>query len=629
MRLPARLLPSLPARLLSALLPALLWLAVGACRPAPGPQAFDYVIGVSMANLTEPWRINMRDEIMAEAAHHPDLRMVFTDAADSSARQIQDVRTLLDSGIDLLIISPNQSEALSPVVAEAYRRIPVILLDRSVVGFDYTLFIGPDNRLIGKQAGQYVASLLGTNGGKIVEILGRSGSPPVLDRSIGFQEAIAQQGNITIVDTLVADWLRDKAEDELTLWLTKNGRVDIIMAQNDAMADGARRAARKLGIQGIRVVGIDGLPGPGGGIELVKSGALAATFTCPTGGKEAVINALDILHHEEGIPKKMILKTSLLTRQSIESGALATSPRPRLTSPDHRIVLGFAQVGKESDWRLANTESIKTAARQAGIELLFRDGEQKQENQIKAIREFIAKEVDAIAFSANVESGWGEVLREAKAAGIPVFIIDRPVDEKDESLWVTLMGSDFVEEGRRAARWLIEHLDTEKPVNIVELQGTIGSAPAIDRKIGFEEVLKDHPNYRIIVSQSGDFFRSVGREVMQQILRDLAAGNQRMDVLFAHNDDMAIGAIAAMEATGLKPGRDVVIVSVDGIRDAFKAMIAGRLNCSVECSPLLGPQLMKAVKDYMSGKDLPVRIVTSEVVFPAEVARAVLPTRKY
>ena len=609
-------------------LPFLL-LALAGCRPAPGPQAFDYVIGVSLANLTEPWRINLRDEIMAEAGHHRNLRIVFTDAADSNSRQIQDVHTLLDSGIDLLIISPNQSEALSPVITEAYQRIPVILLDRSVIGFDYTLFIGPDNRLIGKQAGQYVASILGAKGGKIVEILGRSGSPPVLDRSIGFQEAISQRSDISIVDTLVADWLRDKAEDELTRWLKKNGPVDVIMAQNDAMADGARRAAMKLGIDGIQVVGIDGLPGPGGGIEMVKSGALAATFTCPTGGKEAIIYALDILHHEEGIPKKMILKTSLVTRQTIESGALAASPRPRPPGPDHRIVLGFAQVGKESDWRLANTESIKTAARQAGIDLIFVDSEQQPEKQLEAVRSFIRRKVDIIAFSPIVESGWEPVLREVKAAGIPVFLTDRAVDVKDESLWVTLMGSDFVEEGRRAARWLLEYMDTERPVNIVELQGTIGSAPAIDRKLGFEEVLKDHPNYRIIVSRSGDFFRSVGKEVMQQILKDLAAGNRRMDVLFAHNDDMAIGAIAAMEAAGFKPGKDVVIVSVDGIRDAFKAMIAGKLNCSVECSPLLGPQLMKAIKDYMSGKDLPVRIVTSEVVFPAEVARAVLPTRKY
>jgi ABC-type sugar transport system substrate-binding protein len=620
--------PRLPGRLAPLLALSCLLASLAACRPPPGPQAFEQVLGVSMANLTEPWRITMRDEILAEAAQHENLRIVFTDAADSNNRQIQDVHTLLASGIDLLIISPNQSEALSPVITEAYHRIPVILLDRSVIGFDYTLFIGPDNRLIGKQAGQYVAQLLGPKGGKIVEILGRPGSPPVLDRSVGFREAVARQGNITIVDRLVGDWLRDKAEDQLASWLRNNGRVDVVFAQNDAMADGAHRAARKLGIEGIRVVGIDGLPGPNGGIELVKSGALSATFTCPTGGKEAVVYALDILHREEGIPKKMILRTSLVTRKTIESGALAAAPRPRLP-PDHRIVLGFAQVGKESDWRLADTESIKNAAHDAGFELLFRDGEQNQENQIKAIREFIAKKVDVISFSANVESGWGEVLREAKAAGIPVFIIDRPVDEKDESLWVSLMGSDFLEEGRRAARWLVEYMKTTRPVNIVELQGTIGSAPAIDRKIGFEEVLKDHPNYRIIVSESGDFFRSVGREVMERILKDLEARHLRMDGLFAHNDDMAIGAIAAMEAAGLRPGRDVVIVSVDGIRDAFKAMIAGKLNCSVECSPLLGPQLMKAVKDYMAGMDLPVRIVTSEVVFPAEVARSVLPSRKY
>jgi len=248
---------------------------------------------------------------------------------------------------------------------------------------------------------------------------------------------------------------------------------------------------------------------------------------------------------------------------------------------------------------------------------------------VAAVHSLIARKVDAIAFSPIVESGWEPALREAKAAGIPVFITDRAVDVKDESLWVTLMGSDFVEEGRRAARWLLGYLKTDRPVNIVELLGTIGSAPELDRTSGFKEILKDHPNYRIIVSEGGDFVRSRGKEVMQKILKDLAASGQRMDVLFAHNDDMAIGAIEAMKAVGVRPGKDVTIVSVDGIRDAFKAMIAGELNCSVECSPLLGPQLMKAVKDYMSGKELPGRIVTSEVVFPAEVARTILPTRKY
>ena len=617
-------------RALWALLSLALVVGAVSCRQAGrDARAFDYVIGVSMANLTEPWRISMRDEINAEAAHYANLRIVFTDAADSNSRQIQDVQTLLNSGIDLLIISPNDSEALSPVIAEAYRRIPVILLDRSVIGFDYTLFIGPDNRLIGKQAGQYVTELLGAKGGKIVEIMGRSGSPPVLDRSVGFRDAISHRRNITIKGTIVADWLRDKAEDELTSWLRENGQVDVIFAQNDAMADGARRAAVKLGIKDVRVVGIDGLPGPNGGIEMVRRGALSATFTCPTGGKESVIYAMDILHHEEGIPKKMILRTSLVTQKTIASGALAAPAHPRPAGPDHRIVLGFAQTGKESNWRLANTESIKTAARQAGIDLVFVDSEGRPEKQIAAVRSFIARKLDIISFSPIVESGWEPVLREAKAAGIPVFLSDRTVDVKDESLWTTFMGSDFVEEGRRAARWLVNDGKTETPVNIVELQGTIGSAPAIDRKIGFEEILKDHPNYHIIVSESGDFVRSNGKEVMQKILKDLAEKGQKMDVLFAHNDDMAIGAIEAMEAWGIKPGRDVVIVSVDGIRDAFTAMIAGKLNCSVECSPLLGPQLMKAVKDFMTGKDLPVRLITSEGVFPAEVARKVLPTRKY
>jgi len=617
-------------RLIPRLLLLPLLLVLSTCRPSGhDPAPYDYVIGVSMANLTEPWRINMRDEINTEAGHDGNLRIVFTDAADSNSRQIQDVRTLLGSGIDLLIISPNDSEALSPVITEAYHRIPVILLDRSVIGFDYTLFIGPDNRLIGKQAGQYVTELLGTKGGKIVEILGRSGSPPVLDRSVGFREAISPRRNITIVDTIVADWLRDKAEDELTAWLKKNGRTDVIFAQNDAMADGARRAAVKLGIKGIRVVGIDGLPGLNGGIELVRRGDLSATFTCPTGGKEAVIYALDILHHEEGIPKKMILRTALVTEKAIESGALLAPARPRFPGPDRRIVLGFAQTGTESNWRLANTESIKTAARQAGIDLVFVDSEGRPEKQVAAVRSFIARKVDIISFSPIVESGWEPVLREAKAAGIPVFITDRAVDVKDESLWVTLMGSDFLEEGRRAARWLVNYLKTDKQVNIVELLGTIGSAPEIDRTIGFKEILKDHPNYQIIVSESGEFVRSIGKELMQKILRDLDAKGEKMDVLFAHNDDMAIGAIETMEAWGIKPGKDVVIVSVDGIRDAFRAMIAGKLNCSVECSPLLGPQLMKAVKDFVSGKELPVRIVTSEVVFPAEVARAILPTRKY
>lgn len=299
---------------------------------------------------------------------------------------------------------------------------------------------------------------------------------------------------------------------------------------------------------------------------------------------------------------------------------------PQVARAQGKIVLGFSQIGAESEWRTANSESIKSAAKEHGIELKFSDAQQKQENQIKAIRSFIAQKVDVIAFSPVVESGWGTVLREAKAAKIPVILSDRAVNEKDDSLWVSFMGSDFVEEGRKAGRWLLENYKGQGDVNIVELQGTVGSAPAIDRKKGFEEIIKAKPNFKIIRSQTGDFTRAKGKEVMEAFLK---AEGKKINVLYAHNDDMAIGAIQAIEEAGLKPAKDIIIISIDAVKGAFEAMMAGKLNVSVECSPLLGPQLMQAVKDLKAGKTLPRRIVTEEGIFPMEVAAKEFPKRKY
>jgi ABC-type sugar transport system substrate-binding protein len=291
------------------------------------------------------------------------------------------------------------------------------------------------------------------------------------------------------------------------------------------------------------------------------------------------------------------------------------------------IVLGFSQIGAESEWRTANTASIQSAAPEAGITLRFSDAQQKQENQIKALRSFIAQRVDVIAFSPVVETGWETVLREAKAAKIPVILTDRAVQVSDDSLYLSLIGSDFVEEGRKAGRWLLENTkDVQGDINIVELQGTVGSAPANDRKKGFAEIIAADPRYKIIRSQTGDFTRAKGKEVMEAFLK---AEGKKINVLFAHNDDMAIGAIQAIEEAGLKPGSDITIISIDGVKGAFEAMIAGKLNVTVECSPLLGPQLMAAVKDVVAGKQIPKRIVTEESVFPKETAAQVLPTRKY
>ncbi|HKR40256.1 MAG TPA: ABC transporter substrate-binding protein [Paraburkholderia sp.] len=291
------------------------------------------------------------------------------------------------------------------------------------------------------------------------------------------------------------------------------------------------------------------------------------------------------------------------------------------------ITLGFSQVGAESAWRTANTVSVKAAAKDAGVNLKFSDAQQKQENQIRAIRSFIAQKVDVIAFSPVVESGWEPVLEEAKRAKIPVVLTDRAIDVKDPSLYVTMIGSDFMEEGRRAGHWLEERYKNEPgPINIAELQGTVGSAPANDRHAGLMEVIKSDPKFKVIASQSGDFTLAGGKQVMEAFAKTYG---KKINVVYAHNDDMALGAIQAMEEAGIKPGKDVTVVSFDATKGGFQAMVDGKINVDVECSPLLGPQLMAAVKDIVAGKQVPRRIVTDEGIFPMNVAAQVMPSRKY
>lgn len=292
-----------------------------------------------------------------------------------------------------------------------------------------------------------------------------------------------------------------------------------------------------------------------------------------------------------------------------------------------KIVLGFSQVGDESVWRTANTSSVMSAAKESGIEVLFSDAQQKQENQIKAIRSFIAQQVDIIAFSPIVETGWDAVLKEAKEAGIPVIILDRDIQVKDEALYTTYIGTDSLEEGKKAGRWLLEKCQKEtKTINVVELKGTDDSAPTIQRSNGFKEIIKSNAKIKIIGSENGDFMRSKGKEIMEKFLQ---AQKGSIDVVYSHNDDMALGAIEAIEEYGLKPGKDIMIVSVDAIKDALEAMIAGKLNCSVECNPLQGPQLMETAQDIIYGKTVPRRILIKEGIFTQDTAEKELPNRKY
>ncbi|MDK1280471.1 ABC transporter substrate-binding protein [Arthrobacter sp. zg-Y820] len=296
------------------------------------------------------------------------------------------------------------------------------------------------------------------------------------------------------------------------------------------------------------------------------------------------------------------------------------------TGSDEGITMGFAQVGAESGWRTANTKSVQDAAEAAGVDLKFSDAQQKQENQIKAIRSYIQQQVDVIAFSPVVESGWDTVLKEAKDANIPVILTDRAIDSADTSLYKTFLGSDFVEEGKKAGDWLVQDsAATDGPINIVELQGTTGAAPAIDRKEGFEAAIAADPDLKIVQSQTGDFTRSGGKQVMEAFLKN----TPDIDVVYAHNDDMGLGAIEAIEAAGKVPGKDVKIITVDAVKDGMTALSEGRINYIVECNPLLGVQLMELAEKVVAGEEVPARVVTEETAFTPEQAKEVLATREY
>lgn len=264
------------------------------------------------------------------------------------------------------------------------------------------------------------------------------------------------------------------------------------------------------------------------------------------------------------------------------------------------LTIGFSQVGTESDWRTNFTTVTLEEAQKRGINLLYLNAENSQENQIAALRYFIQQKVDAIILAPVIETGWNQVLEEARSAGIPVVIVDRNVTA-DESLYLTRVSSDFVHEGRLAAAWLAQA--TSGVCKIVEIQGTVGSSAARGRQIGFNQVIALFPQMEIIVSQTADFLRSSGYEVMKGILN--TEDPTQICAVWAHNDDMAIGAIQAIKEAGLRPGRDILIVSVDAIPDIFKAMAAGEANATIELSPYMAGPAFDAIADHLAGKEVP------------------------
>ena len=293
-----------------------------------------------------------------------------------------------------------------------------------------------------------------------------------------------------------------------------------------------------------------------------------------------------------------------------------------------KLVLGFSQIGSESAWRIGNTKDIEEQAEAYGIGLMFENANQKQENQIAAIRRFIAYKVDVIAFSPVVEEGWDNVLKEAKDAGIPVILVDRDINTEQEGLTTCLIGADFYKEGVMAAEYLIRKADRLglEQVNIVEIAGTENSTPMRQRQAGFMDTIAADSRMRVLESIDGDFLKSRGEECMRYYLEKYG---DTIDVVFSHNDEMTIGALPEIEKAGQVPGKDIIIISIDGGQDAINVLKEGKINCVVECTPKLGKELMETALKLKNGERVEAVIHPAEQVFSDEMNVSEIGPRGY
>ena len=287
------------------------------------------------------------------------------------------------------------------------------------------------------------------------------------------------------------------------------------------------------------------------------------------------------------------------------AGLAGCAGKQETTGDNASIVVGFSQLGAESSWRIANTASMEQAAKEYGYSLMMENANQKQEKQIDAIRSFIAYQVDVIVFSPIVETGWDNVLSEAKQAGIPVILMDRMIETQDDSLYTAYIGADFYAEGRRAGEYLIRKADAlgAEKLRIVEICGTTDSTPMRDRQRGFMDVIGGDARFEVIDSVDGDFLRSKGEECMRELLAKYGADG--IDVIYSHNDSMTLGVLDVLDACNDPSAKNMILITVDGEKEAVEALKAGRINCVVQCTPHLGPSVMKLVGDLKAGKELP------------------------
>lgn len=311
---------------------------------------------------------------------------------------------------------------------------------------------------------------------------------------------------------------------------------------------------------------------------------------------------------------------------------LAKSKKSKDTTETRVITIGYAQAGHESDWRIANTKSFETTfTPEKGYKLILDDADGDIKKQKDAVKSFIEQKVDYIVLAPNVETGWDEILTEAKNAGIPVILSDRQLRTKDETLYLCWVGGNFLREGRESVKWLDRYLEkngrAHRRMNIVHLQGAMGSSAQKGRTRGIEEGIKMHDNWNLVAQTCPAWDENVARSSMTRIINQVGINN--IDAVFAENDNMAWGAIDAIKAAGKKPGKDIIIISFDAVHKSFEMMIAGEINCDCECNPLHGPRVEEIIRSLERGETVDRIQYVEEGVFDQTNAAEILPTRLY